>query len=111
MTFVVIDNCIRCKYTDCVEVCPVDCFHEGPNILVIDPNECIDCNLCVPECPVDAIFSEDDLPKDKKAFLALNAELAKRWPIITTKKEAPLDADDWIDISGKLQYLEREWPQ
>ena len=111
MTFVVIDNCIRCKYTDCVEVCPVDCFHEGPNILVIDPDECIDCNLCVPECPVDAIFSEDDLPKDKQAFIALNAELAKHWPIITTKKEALPDADDWIDMPEKLQYLEREWPK
>lgn len=109
MTFVVIDSCIRCKYTDCVEVCPVDCFHEGPNILVIDPDECIDCNLCVPECPVDAILSEDDLPEDKKTFLALNAELAKRWPIITTKKEALPDADNWVDISGKLQYLEHEW--
>ncbi|WP_304985313.1 ferredoxin FdxA [Coxiella-like endosymbiont] len=111
MTFIVIDHCIRCKYTDCVEVCPVDCFHEGPNMLVIDPDECIDCNLCVPECPVDAIFAEDDLPQEKQYFLKLNAELAKQWPIITAKKEAPKDADDWADIPDKLQYLEREWSE
>lgn len=111
MTFVVVDSCIRCKYTDCVEVCPVDCFREGPNMLVIDPDECIDCNLCVPECPVDAIFAEDDLPDDKKEFLALNAELAKKWPIIASKKDAPPDADDWVDKKDKLQYLEREWPK
>ncbi|MCB1828272.1 MAG: ferredoxin family protein, partial [Coxiellaceae bacterium] len=95
MTFVVIDNCIRCKYTDCVEVCPVDCFREGPNMLVIDPDECIDCNLCVPECPVDAIYAEDDLPEDKQSYTELNAELAKHWPMITAMKEAPPDADDW----------------
>lgn len=108
MTFVVIDNCIRCKYTDCVEVCPVDCFHEGPNMLVIDPEECIDCNLCVPECPVDAIYAEDDLPADKQAFLELNAELAKDWPIITAIKEPPKDADEWKDVPDKLKYLERK---
>ena len=108
MTFVVIDNCICCKYTDCVEVCPVDCFREGPNMLVIDPDECIDCNLCVPECPVDAIFSEDDLPEEKKFFLKLNSELAKQWPIITNKKEALEDADDWANTQDKLQHLKRE---
>ena len=109
MTFVVIDNCIRCKYTDCVEVCPVDCFREGPNMLVIDPDECIDCNLCVPECPVDAIYAEDDLPDDKQEYLELNAELAKKWPIITAMKAAPPDADEWANVPDKLQYLEREW--
>ncbi len=109
MTFVVVDTCIRCKYTDCVEVCPVDCFHEGPNMLVIDPDECIDCNLCVPECPIDAIFAEDDLPEEKQEFLELNADLAKKWPVITTMKSAPDDADDWVETPDKLQYLEREW--
>jgi len=76
MTFVVVENCIKCKYTDCVEVCPVDCFHEGPNFLVIDPDECIDCTLCEPECPINAIFDEGDLPAGQEQFLALNAELA-----------------------------------
>lgn len=111
MTFVVIDNCIHCKYTDCIEVCPVDCFREGPNMLVIDPDECIDCNLCVPECPVDAIFAEDDLPEDKQLYIELNAKLAKEWPIITSKKDAPPDADDWAEVNDKLQYLESAWPK
>jgi len=86
MAYVVTDNCINCKYTDCVEVCPVDCFREGPNFLVIDPNECIDCALCVPECPVEAIYAEDDVPKSMKEFIALNRELAAQWPPITHKK-------------------------
>jgi len=107
MTFVVNENCIKCKYTDCVEVCPVDCFHEGPNFLVIDPEECIDCTLCEPECPVDAIMSEDDLPEDQKEFLALNAELSKDWPVITEKKDAPPDAREWEGVEDKLKYLER----
>ena len=107
MTFVVTESCIRCKYTDCVEVCPVDCFREGPNMLVIDPDECIDCNLCVPECPVEAIYAEDDLPAEQQQFLALNADLAKEWPIITAKKPAPPDADDWKDIKDKLPQLEK----
>lgn len=107
MTFVVIDDCIRCKYTDCVEVCPVDCFREGPNYLVIDPDECIDCNLCVPECPVNAIYAEDDLPEGKLDFIALNAELAKEWPMITARKDPLPDANDWIDVPDKLKYLER----
>ena len=76
MTFVVTESCIKCKLTDCVEVCPVDCFHEGPNFLVIDPDECIDCTLCEPECPVEAIYSEDELPEDQEKFLELNAELS-----------------------------------
>ncbi len=107
MTYVVIDNCIKCKYTDCVEVCPVDCFHEGPNILVIDPEECIDCTLCEPECPAEAIVAEDDLPDDQAQFLELNAELAKIWPVITEKKDPPPDAEEWDGVPNKLQYLER----
>jgi ferredoxin len=107
MTYVVTENCIKCKYTDCVEVCPVDCFHEGPNMLVIDPDECIDCTLCVPECPVDAIYAEDDLPEDQTEFLPLNAELAKSWPVITEMKPAPPDAAEWEKKEGKRQYLER----
>lgn len=107
MAYVVTDSCIKCKYTDCVEVCPVDCFHEGPNFLAIDPEECIDCTLCVPECPVNAIYAEDDVPEDQQQFIALNAELAQEWPVLTEKKDAPEDAADWEDIPDKLQYLER----
>lgn len=107
MTYVVTENCIRCKYTDCVEVCPVDCFHEGPNFLVIDPEECIDCSLCVPECPAEAIFAEDDLSADQGHFLALNAELAQVWPVITEQKAPPPDAKEWDGAEGKLKYLER----
>jgi ferredoxin len=107
MTFVVNENCIKCKYTDCVEVCPVDCFHEGPNILVIDPEECIDCTLCEPECPIDAILSEDDLPEDQMFLIELNAELSLSWPVITEQKEAPADAAEWEGVPDKLKLLER----
>jgi len=89
-----------------VEVCPVDCFHEGPNFLVIDPEECIDCSLCEPECPIDAILSEDDLEEEQKKFLELNNELCQKWPVITVKKEAPSDADEWRDKPDKLSLLE-----
>lgn len=108
MTYVVTESCIRCKYTDCVEVCPVDCFREGPNFLVIDPEECIDCNLCVPECPVNAIYPEDEVPEDQKQFIDLNAELATQWPAITVMKPAPTDADKWAKVKDKLQYLQKD---
>jgi ferredoxin len=107
MTYVVAENCIKCKFTDCVEVCPVDCFHEGPNFLVIDPEECIDCNLCVSECPAEAIFPEDDVPDNQRQFIALNAELSRLWPTITEKKDAPPDADEWNGKPGKADLLER----
>jgi ferredoxin len=105
MTFVVTESCIRCKYTDCVEVCPVDCFYEGPNFLVINPDECIDCALCEPECPVNAIYSEDELPDSQQQFIQMNADLAQKWPNITLKKDAPVDAEEWKDAKDKLQYL------
>lgn len=107
MTFVVGDNCIRCKHTDCVEVCPVDCFYEGPNMLVIHPDECIDCALCEPECPVNAIFAEDEVPDDQTVFTQLNDELSRVWPNITEMKPAPDDAAEWDGVPNKLQYLER----
>lgn len=107
MTFVVTDNCIKCKFTDCVEVCPVDCFYEGPNFLAINPDECIDCAVCVAECPANAIFSDYELSDNMKHFLDLNAELTKKWPNITKSKPAPDDADDWNGVPDKLQYLEK----
>ncbi|VAW81539.1 4Fe-4S dicluster domain / Domain of unknown function DUF3470 [hydrothermal vent metagenome] len=107
MTYVVIENCIRCRYTDCVEVCPVDCFHIGPNFIAIDPEECIDCSLCEPECPIDAICAEDEIPEGQEHYLALNEELCKDWPVITEIIPAPDDAKEWEGKPDKLQYLER----
>ena len=107
MTYVVTDDCILCKHTDCVDVCPVDCFVEGLNFLAIDPDECIDCAVCVPECPVNAIYAEEDLPETQRAFIAINAELAKLWPAIT-KSKAPLpDHEKWTNVPDKLQHLNR----
>ena len=108
MTFVVTEQCIRCKYTDCVNVCPVECFHEGPNFLVIDPEVCIDCALCVPECPVDAIYEEDDLPEDQLRFIKINADLATKWPVISESGEPLPDAEKWADEPDKFQYLQAE---
>ena len=107
MTFVVTENCIKCKYMDCVEVCPVDCFHEGPNFLVIDPDECIDCTLCEPECPANAIYAEDDVPADQQDFKQVNAELSRVWPTITEKKKSPADAAEWDGKPGKRPLLEK----
>jgi len=107
MTFVVTENCIKCKFTDCVDVCPVDCFHAGPNFLVIDPDECIDCTLCEPECPANAIFAEDEVPEGQEQFIQLNAELSKIWPSITEVQPAFPDADEWNGKEGKLALLEK----
>ena len=107
MTHVVTESCIKCKYTDCVDVCPVDCFREGPNMLIIDPDECIDCAVCIPECPVEAIYAEEDIPEGQEKFTELNAELTPLWPSITRGKDAPADADDWQEVKEKLQHLER----
>lgn len=107
MTFVVTESCIRCKHTDCVDVCPVDAFREGPNFLAIDPAECIDCAVCVPECPVSAIYAEEDVPSDQLHFTALNAELAREWkPIVCTKLPLP-DAEAWSKVTSKLSELKR----
>jgi ferredoxin len=109
MTHVVTESCIRCKYTDCVDVCPVDCFREGPNMLVIDPDECIDCAVCIPECPVNAIYAEEDTPSDQLAFIKINADLSRSpgWKSITKRKPPPEDADEWKDKPGKLAELIR----
>jgi ferredoxin len=107
MTFLVGEQCINCKLGDCVEVCPVDCFHEGPNMLVINPDECIDCALCEPECPVDAIFADDEIPEGQEKFLELNEELSQIWPVISEAPIPPDDADDWRDVEDKLKYLEK----
>lgn len=107
MTYVVGENCIKCKHTTCVDVCPVDAFKEGPNFLVIDPEDCVDCDLCPAECPADAIYSEDDLPEEQAHFLELNQELAKVWPVISHSKEPPEDYAQWDGVEGKLVLLER----
>ena len=107
MTHVVTESCIKCRYTDCVDVCPVDCFKKGPNFLVIDPEECIDCAVCIPECPVNAIYAEEDVPDDQKDFIALNAELSKSWPNITRMEAHFPDADEWANVKDKRGLLEK----
>ena len=107
MTYVVTESCIQCKYTDCVDVCPVDCFVEGTNFLAIDPEECIDCALCEPECPVEAIFSEDELPADQIEFIEINAELSEIWPNITEEKDELPEAKEFAQIKEKKHLLEK----
>ncbi|CAJ0783499.1 Ferredoxin 1 [Ralstonia condita] len=107
MPYVVTESCIQCKYTDCVAVCPMDCFHAGPNFLVIDPDECIDCSICAPECPVGAIYPEAEVPPDQQSFIALNAQLSRRtdWPRLT-QVQAPLaDHAHWAQIKDKRDAL------
>ena len=100
MTYVVTEACIRCKYMDCVEVCPVDCFYEGENMLVIHPDECIDCGVCEPECPVDAIIPDSE--PEAERWVEVNRDYAAAWPNITRKKPEPPDADDWKDVADKF---------
>ena len=104
MTYVVLENCIKCKYMDCVEVCPVDCFYAGENMLVIHPEECIDCGVCEPECPADAIVPDSD-PRATPEWVKLNARYARVWPNITVKGTPPVDAGDWDGAEGKLAGL------
>ena len=106
MTYIVNDKCIKCKLTDCVEVCPVDCFYEGENMLVINPDECIDCGVCEPECPIDAILSEDELPEDQIDFIEINAKLADVYPNISEAKEPLPNADEWKNIKEKKHLLD-----
>jgi len=105
MTYVVVEGCINCKHTDCVLVCPVDCFYEGENMLVIDPDECIDCGVCQPECPEDAILPDTEPGVEK--WLVINAELAKVWPVITEQIDSLPDAQKWSGVSGKSEHLSR----
>ncbi len=105
MPYVVAEPCIKCKYTDCVEVCPVDCFKEGPNFLVIDPEECIDCGACVPECPTEAIFLDEDLPAQWTDYIEINARLAAKWPEITEQADPLPEAEEYKDIADKRSML------
>jgi ferredoxin len=108
MPYVVTDLCIRCKYMDCVEVCPVDCFYEGENMLVIHPDECIDCGVCEPECPAEAIISDTNNEAEK--WLEMNRTYAEQWPNITRKKPAPADADEYKGVAGKFEKFFSDKP-
>jgi ferredoxin len=103
MPFAVTEACIRCKYTDCVSVCPVDCFYEGETMLVINPDECIDCGVCEPECPAEAIVP--DSIEGAQTWIELNARLASLWPNITDRRDPPADADDWKGVPDKLKFV------
>ena len=105
MTYVVTESCIKCKYTDCVEVCPVDCFYEGPEFLVIHPDECIDCGLCEPECPIEAIYADDELPSDQIGFIEINLRLSEVYENITEAKEPLSEAEKYKDIKSKKEFL------
>lgn len=109
MTYIVKDECIKCKFMDCVEVCPVDCFYEGENMLVIHPDECIDCGVCEPECPVDAIVPDTEDDPDGK-WLEINAKYAELWPVITVKKEPPADREKYESETGKFEKYFSEKP-
>ncbi len=103
MTYIVKDECIKCKLMDCVEVCPVDCFYEGENMLVIHPDECIDCGVCEPECPIDAIVSDTAYEeKDKEKWLEINKKYSKLWPNISKKKDPPKDSDNYRNVKNKF---------
>jgi len=106
MAHIVAEPCINCKYTDCVAVCPVDCFHEGVNMLVIDPEVCIDCGLCPPECPVSAIYAEEDLPEKWNNFVEINARYAPEWPVIDAQKEPLPTAEEASKEDDKLNQLD-----
>lgn len=106
MTYVVTESCINCKHTDCVEVCPTDAFHEGPNFLVINPDLCVDCDACAPACPVEAIYADASVPDSQRKFVALNAELSQHWPSINKKRDPLPDAAQWTGVSGKFDHLQ-----
>lgn len=107
MTYVVTENCIKCKFTDCVDVCPVDCFYEGENFLVINPDECIDCSLCVPACPAEAIYPDDEVPLEQQEFIELNKSLSQQWPNIDQMKSPLPEAEQWNGEPNKRTHLKR----
>lgn len=111
MAYIVTEPCINCKYTNCAAVCPVDAFREGPNFLTIDPLECIDCDACVAECPVEAIYPDDEVPLEWEHYIELNERLAENWSgrVINETKETKPDADDWAEVEDKLEHLQEEW--
>lgn len=106
MTHIVAEPCVACKFTDCVAVCPVDCFHEGVNFLTIDPDTCIDCGLCVPECPTAAIFAEDDLPEKWNDYIEINTKYAAEWPVIDAQKDPLPEAEDMKEVEDKREMLD-----
>ncbi len=111
MAFVVCEPCIKCKYTECVSVCPVACFHEGETMLVIDPKECIDCGVCVDECPAHAIYCDEEVPDKWREFVALNEEYAAKWPLIEDSKAPMPEADDFCNVSDKRKYFSPNPPE
>lgn len=110
MTFVVTEQCIRCKFMDCIEPCPVNCFHEGPDFLVIDPEECIDCNACTTECPVDAIHQDTDLPAEQQQFIEINRRLSQIWPRALVLSAPLPDRERWRGVPMKRQFLQDDAP-
>lgn len=111
MAYVVTEPCVNCKYTNCAAVCPVDAFREGPNFLTIDPLECIDCDACVSECPVEAIYPDDEVPEEWEHYIDLNERLAEAWEdrVINETLDSLPDADDWAEKKDKQQYLKESW--
>ena len=111
MAYVVTEPCVNCKYTNCAAVCPVDAFREGPNFLTIDPLECIDCDACVSECPVEAIYPDDEVPEEWEHYIELNERLAEKWEdrIINETIDALPDADEWAETENKLELLQEDW--
>lgn len=111
MAYIVTEPCINCKYTNCAAVCPVDAFREGPNFLVIDPLECIDCDACVSECPVEAIYPDDEVPEEWEHYIDLNENLAEQWEdYVINETDDPLeDADEWAEKEGKSDLLQQSW--
>ena len=110
MTFVVTEACIRCKFMDCMKPCPVDCFYEGPEFLVINPDECIDCSVCVTECPVNAIYQDKDLPAGQQEFIEINLRLSRIWPPAVAPSAPLPEREQWRDVAMKRQFLQADLP-